>query len=384
MQESQKECTGENVRIAHNVSYENDEGKLSTYDRLKEGFFDKNHISPSEFKRTYAPLTEETHPRYHKTLRLLGQDKLSWKIERCGIDALKVYCSENAQHSYYVPIFCNRRTCPECSLQDMYRRFLQFEDIAAITRKANEFPGSHFPRSWRVRMWTLTSLAIKNQPLDKPIEACKKALHRVWRYTYGNQTPRDSPRGLYGPEPDAGGLFMLEIQGGWNVHFHGLVFGPYRYADYVRELWSESLDMFGWYGRHVHIEQAYKGKSGDYSDSIMEVLQYPVKPNKEGRHDEELLANVEAALSGKRRFFLKGSWYNHFPKEKIPGDCPICHSDVYLEFDKDFQRLLGSTFEKRFFDWTDEGLSNFGNFTKTGFAKNFFSQQTKGRDNGND
>lgn len=337
------ECTG---AIAHNVSY----------------------VKPCEttlFNRKYKPLNETDFPIYHNTLKQLNQDKISFDVARCGIDAIKMECKENpAFHKWFVPILCQRRTCPECCRIDMYDKYQQYHEISEIAEKANGRPGEYYPSSWRVRFFTLTSFALPDHDLEKPIDACKKALKRFWRYTFGE-------RGMN--EKKAGGLFMLEVQSGWNVHFHGLVLSPFIHESEVKEVWSESLEKNGWYGKYANIQVVYPGKTGSYNDAVLELLQYPVKPNKRGRHDQKLMAYVEAALYKKKRIISKGAWYNQFPKEYNPTLCPICDSDITCNFrtDRDLIKIFGETYKRNFFDYTEEGEENFEKYTKKGLIESY-------------
>lgn len=153
-----------------------------------------------------------------------------------------------------------------------------------------------------------------------------------------------------------GGIFALEVQSGWNVHYHGLVFGPERDYKYAHKIWCESVKKNGWRAQWINYRDVYPGKEG-YKSSIMELVQYPVKPHKKGRHDEKLLAYVEKALIGKRRFVSKGSWYNEFPDLKEPTYCPVCGGKMFLNFED--QEIFGEVFKKNFFTYDDAGLKHF-------------------------
>jgi len=348
----------------------------------------QNKVKASDFNRTYPPMGENIWPVYHQTLSDLDLWDRSWKIQHCGIDAIRCRCQKfPIKHSYFVPVFCQKRTCPECTLRDMRERYEQFRDITTICEQVNGSPGELFPihEKWKVWFVTLTSKAVPGGPLEPVMDAMKKALYRWWRYSYGEKTPfldknetiqvwkrgkvvnHKLRKKIRGPEPEAGGLFFVEVQGGWNVHFHGLVLGPQRDFEFLQKIWKESLDFYGWSGNWIKVKEVYADPGGGYRGSVMEILNYPVRPDKQGRHDQELMAHVEKALYKKRRYVLKGAWYGKFPRNKAePSLCPICNSKIEIWFDKDLERLMGRTMENYFFTYDKTGVENFNTKTKAG------------------
>jgi len=358
---------------------------------------EKNEIKPSDFDRTYPPMNYYLWPVYHDALEKLNLYSRSWKIQHCGIDAIKIRCSAHSPlHDYYVPIFCNCRTCPECTLQDMRERYDQFRDISVICNDVNGNPGDIFPEHERWKVWfvTLTSKAVPGEPLGPVLDVMKESLYRWWRYCYGERTPvfdrgdiiqawKDGKTvnhklrlKIRGPEPEAGGLFFVEIQSGWNVHFHGLVLGPQRDFEYLQKIWKESLDFYGWSGNWIKVKEVYADPDGSYKGSIFEILNYPVRPDKSGRHDQELMAHVEKALFKKRRYVVKGSWYGKFPRNKAePSRCPICDAKVAIWFDKDLEQYFGKSIENYFFCYDKKGVENFNAKTRAGLKNEINSNK---------
>lgn len=326
-------------------------------------------IGPGEFNRTFRPLTETEFPKYHETLRSFGLWKDSFAVSRCGIDSIRLTCKENEfTHNYQVPIPCQRRTCPECTFVDMLSRVRQISPIEDQIEMANDFSGEYFPNDWRVRFVTLTTKAIPGIELKEPIEKTLKAFGLWWRKVYGDLYPYPDKNA----DPETGGLFSLEIQSGWNVHLHGIVLSGFRHVAFMRDEWEKSLRHYGWFGNWIHVDMVHK-KHGEtnYRGALYELVQYPVKPNKKGRHDEILLAYVEAGLKKHRRFVTKGAWYNKFPKEKTACPCPVCGGDLTVIRDKKWEEDFGRCYTESLFPYTDEGKQNFQRLGREALIKKF-------------
>jgi len=342
--------------------------------------FDKI-ILPDNFNRKYSPLSENLYPVYHDVLKKSNHPELSYKVDKCGIDGIRLTCSKNYQHSYVLPINCKRRTCPECSRLEMLSRFHQFKPIIKIIKDTNARPGSKLPQEWRCRLVTLTCKAKKGQNLQRPLESVKKAFFEFWRNVYGVKSEFKKYSDIIG------GLWYIEIQSGWNVHMHGIVLSPFIKTDYLQKIWKKYIEYYGWYGWICHQVVIYSGVdhkgnpkyNGNYENSLFEVLNYPVKPNKIGRHDQELLANVELAMYKKRRMYLKGSWYKKFPKQKNECTCPVCGSEFTILIDKEEQKLFGETFKNSIYPYTPEGVDNFKTYSKISLTRDYFNEILKNR-----
>lgn len=319
-------------------------------------------ISHKEFNRKYPRLTFENYPEYHRTLQKLHCDDLSWRINRCGIDGMRLDCTEDIEHSCWVKLGCNRRTCPQCATIEMFDRFRQFFEIAGIT--ANASHDDMFDPGWRVRFWTLSCKAVKNYALDFPLKAMKRSLFAWWRQTHGERSKEFN----YNYER-AGGLFVFEVQSGWNVHIHGLILGPHFSDDQqqknrvgsltrAREIWTNCLTKYGWSGHGLNVKPVIR-KDGDFRGSILETIAYPLRPDKEGKFQQRLLAYVESAFSGQRRYILKGSWYNQFSRIKRTAICPECLNELYKEPAYDI--VWAYPYRKNMFYEDEEGLQRWIN-----------------------
>lgn len=321
-----------------------------------------------DFGRKFPRLTWENAPRYHETLqRLLGLvDKTSLKIETCGIGARRIDCDgekSTVLHSKYVPVTCNRRTCPECAWQDMKDRIRQFEPIGEIGYQYRNHP------DMRVRFWTLTIRAAKPETDLKPyFDGLKQSLFDLWRALFGDNARRHAER----PEDlkKAGGVFFMEVQEGWNPHLHGLVLSPFFRVEHVRAIWKKVVKKNGLSGSRIEIKEPYiKGAKHaklpcrtpeDYHQAIMEIVSYPIRPDKGGRHDPVLMAYVEAGLQGHRRYICKGDWYNRFERPESHAICGECaggftHEELYDDFAKLTKQNFFPENETGLRNWQDHG-----------------------------
>jgi|GEM_PF-6931243 len=301
-------------------------------------------VSFRDFDRHFPRMSYGIAPDFHDELqRLLGYaDKTSKKIETCGLAGRRIDCKDDdtpdRNHIRYVPVTCNRRVCPECAYRDMLDRTKQFSPIAETALEFSKHP------DWRVRFWTLTvKAAPKGADLRPYFDGLKSALFDMWRELFTTDKRKNRKKiscaeirkGIDTPALKAsGGVFFLETQGGWNPHLHGLVFSPFMNVDRVRESWKRHSAKYGLRGERIHIELPYVRRGGkeercktkeDFEGAISEIVSYPIKPEKNGgRHDQVLLAHVEAALQGRRRYIVKGAWYNKFERPEHHALCCEC------------------------------------------------------------
>jgi len=329
---------------------------------------DASEITFRDLGRTFPRLTWENSPRYHDTLqRLLGwTDKTSLKIETCGLAARRIDCEgeqSTIHHSRYVPITCNRRTCPECAWNDMHDRIRQFEPIADIAYQYRKHP------DMRVRFWTLTIRAAKPETDLKPyFDGLKASLFDLWRALFGDNAQRNADR----PEDlkKSGGVFFMETQGGWNPHMHGLVLSPFLRVEHVRAVWKKVVLKNGLSGCRIEIKEPYiKGPKHtqlpcktpeDYKQAIMEIVSYPIRPEKGGRHDPVLMAYVEAGLQGHRRYICKGDWYNRFERPEHHAVCGECldtftHDEIYDDYARPTEQNFFTENQEGFRNWMQYG-----------------------------
>ena len=141
----------------------------------------------------------------------------------------------------------------------------------------------------------------------------------------------------------------------------------------VRSLWEKILIKNSLSGNQIHLELLYKKgfdkdmkevkrnliTDDDYIDAIREIVAYPVKINKYGRHDPRLLAHVEHALFGLRRYIIKGSWYNKFKRPEHKAVCEIDMANFTKMIETD--PVFGKAYRHRIFEETKTGLQNWKN-----------------------
>jgi len=131
----------------------------------------------------------------------------------------------------------------------------------------------------------------------------------------------------------------------------------------------------------MHIKEVYADNNGSFKNSIWEILNYPVKPDKEGRHDPVLLAHVEHALHGRRRYVKKGAWYPKFPRIETCSECPVCGYGMIAHFDPEYEKSVGNTIKPETFTYDEQGVKNFQEKTRKGLIKKWFGKSEETRYN---
>jgi len=306
----------------------------------------KNIINFESFGRKHPRLSIEKYPLYHDTLCKLGKEDISWRVDRCNIDGIGIECCIDPSHRGYVPVGCDRRTCPQCSFLDMRRRYDQF--FPALLRYTDPDMIEYNP-GYRLRFWTFTCRGLRiGQDMTLFISQLKKSLFLFWRNVFGE-------RSKY-PDEEAGGVFFIEVQGDkyWCPHCHALIWSKRKNIKPLRDEWEYCLRKYNHSGSGLWITKLY----GDYEKAIYEVLSYPVKPDKDGRHDKVLLAYTESALSGKRRYFMKGSFCGLFPNTHNSTPCDTCEGYMVQGYDYKHERR---DFWKNAFPENIQGLKNYVN-----------------------
>lgn len=327
-------------------------------------------VAPMDKLLSWLPpvsaLREKEFPRFHQELLKYGRGDLSFKIDSCNIPGMRLDCEYDPSHSVILAVSCHRRICPHCSKSEMSERITRYKDIADRTEPSGDGQEKY---GYRLRFWTFTELALPGKCLRKPALALSKAIHRWWRTMYGGGSKYQG-----GPFEDVGGLFCIEVGEGWNVHAHALIFGPYHgipdkpSRDPIpqlydcRRIWIHSLKKAGWSGDRIHVEEVYDPKG-----SIVELISYPLNPEKRYNLDERLLAHIELGFSGRnarskfnlpgipsiRRYIAKGSWYNEFHKGSHKLLCNECFNNYkYNNMIREpgYDDFLGRHFKRDYFD----------------------------------
>ncbi|MBA7495321.1 hypothetical protein ES702_05903 [subsurface metagenome] len=313
------------------------------------------------FDRKFPRLKKEMYSAFHSILEKSNRDDISWKCDRCGIDGIRLDCIENHEHVKYVSCNCKKRTCPQCSMVLLGKSFYKYRKIQEIFTDVRDHP-EKYPSGFAFRFWTFTIKAEKYKPLRKKFITMRKSIDRWWMYTYGKRSPYKSSH--------AGGVFVFEVQSGWNVHIHAIILGQFLDVDFARNIWIESVKYYGDYSCWMHVV-----KIDDASDKlILELLCYPLHPDKEGKFDQELMAQIELAMSMNknadsgeytspiRRMFEKGSFYQRFTLQQNMALCPICAEHGFIAemyHENLFDRIFGRRHKTELFVENDEGLRNY-------------------------
>jgi len=305
-------------------------------------------VSAYDFLRDFPRLSEEKYPRYHHYLRGAGFSKVSNRVDQCCINAIGLDCSSGDHTHYaYAPIPCKRRTCPQCAVIEMNDRIDQFSYLSQFLYHDIFKP----LKNYRLRFWTLTTKGLPpGSDLTEHIKSLKSALFLFWRKLFGDRSAS--------PDPEAGGVFFFEVQGVklWCPHINGLVWSGFHHVTQLRRLWKYCIEYYGLSGYRLKVQSI---QGDDLLKIVCEIVSYPLNPDKQGRHDQVLLANVEKAFFGQHRYIIKGSFYGQFPRIEHKAKCPICSSP--MEVGEDYSRNCLDV-QRGFFPETLEGLQRYHDF----------------------
>lgn len=222
----------------------------------------------------------------------------------CGKKGIVLRCQENPNHVYYVPYHCDLRICPVCG-----RRHAQA--IRARYREALE----NLARKGRTRGKSLKLLTLtkKKSEIGPTPESVRDLLKKVGRFV----------RRFYD-----GGLCVLEVGPGINLHVHCIVYGPYVPQKELSEAWqaitgdSRVVDIRKVKGRKVPINY---------------ILKYIAKPCRSKR--PENYVTYLKAIRGTRRVHSYGILYGIKTSKRQETDrrCPACGGT--LRYDRELSRL---------------------------------------------
>ena len=279
-------------------------------------------------------------PQFHERLVEQGRFDLSWKMNNCGLSGLRLDCEYIPQHDQLIPIFCLRRTCPVCSKKAYKENLFLYKDLQNFI---------DLDISEKLRFWTFTCKHPRGIPLKPVMLKLQKAVRRWYRYTFGDQ-------GTIGGRH--GGVFTMEVGVKGGVHIHALILSRFLNISIARNLWIECLRKNNLEGHRIHVKKA-RGK-----ESIAELIAYPLDPGKIKKLDENLLADIEIGLSGKRktdfsesipairRTWVTGEFFFTFKKKDHFGLCKECLEDkIYsgLIREPSFDCFKGKFYNRNFY-----------------------------------
>jgi hypothetical protein len=279
-------------------------------------------------------LREKTHPRFHDELLRLGRHDISWKIDSCCCSAHRLDCWSFINHITFVPVACNRRTCPECSRHRYREEVYRYSKIEDIARHLDSIAENR-----RIRFWTFTAYHAPDLSDFRPFFLKLTKAVRSWFHSTHDLTLD-------------GGLFTLEVGVKGGPHVHALISGPFLRAKLFRQKWENALKRADLSGNRIQARLATPG-------ATLELVAYPLDPEKVKGLDEKLLALTEHGLSGNRdlnlpsirRQWTMGSWAGAFPPKRNQLPCPDCKSEGYIQgmtIDHDLDDIHGHGYKR---DW---------------------------------
>jgi hypothetical protein len=258
-------------------------------------------------------------------------DRFQW----CGVRGLDLYCPE-CRTKYFVRERCRSRICESC-LRAYARDFKK--QIARVVRDAVKQN-----RRGYVLAQVTGTVTSRRFGDDLPNRDAIKRFHREsaeflkqffgkWKVKRSERSgklvePRrpkrkvrdgDDPRYYIG----AGWIASLEIgKDNNNLHFHALVYGPYRSVMAMRQTWTKITgDSFGIDIRKKSVKEA-----------VSYVLKYITKPPATDSYRR--LAEYTAMVKGTRRLRAGGIFYGRLKRERgdrPPFCCLYCWSRLRLD-----------------------------------------------------
>lgn len=271
-----------------------------------------------------------------RTAQLLHSAGLRSKANRyadCRRKGRRRVCSQNPDHKFYRRFSCGLRFCVECAAMChalLLRRYLLL--LLAFARSQPIKPG-----------YTLAKINFTTRSADEvPTPGSIRAFNAALRKTLKRCIPKGSAFGVlwvdeFGPEK--GGQREIRQARGFNLHAHGLYYGPYLNWSQVRAGWSEVTNSEGngfWVkgikGWRVNFERGMRRALG-------QLLRYVSKPQAQ---TPERIAALERAFAGVRRVHSLGLFYRLPKVESSSADetveatgekdrCPLCGGAFYCE-----------------------------------------------------
>ncbi len=240
-----------------------------------------------------------------------GHAKIAGRIKTCYGKVAVFKCShpdETCQTYLRVPFTCKTVICPDCTKVAFYTRFREYE---RQFQNLKIRPGHH------LYMITLTQ-KVRGQDLPD-----QRSLKDFFKYV------RKFVNKFYPRKAGAGGLGVLEIGKGNNVHAHVLVCGP---------LYSRSEMSRAWYkitGDSYIVHRPKDEQLGWYKKNRLNGLRYVMKYIKKPPVFDSwhTAADYVVLMEKFRRIHTFGIFYNPYskggiltgqPKPDRRMTCPVC------------------------------------------------------------
>jgi hypothetical protein len=260
-----------------------------------------------------------------KLLWARGLQRKAIRFVSCNKCARSAVCTRYPhEHKYFVPNGCEVVFCKECAQEVRRELFLAYQAVilAVIARGV--------PKGWILARITFTLRSDGSEITPERIKAMNGCVRSVMRRTVGSR------KGF-------GLLFVDEVgfekrghlpgaqrvARGFNLHCHGLYFGPRLDWQRTRDLWMAATEKaFGVPSMGFYITPV-RGFERDPERGIRWALNHMLKyVSKPPAITPERLASLIAAFDRARRVHSLGLFYGKKPKkEKKDCPCPKCRKD---------------------------------------------------------
>jgi hypothetical protein len=268
-----------------------------------------------------------------RTAQILFSSGLRSKARRfadCGRVAFRLICSnEPEQHGFYTPFNCGLRFCQQCAPKIFRQLFSKYVRALAayVSGRAGE-------EGYTLAHFDFTIRASGDVPTPQEVRAFNKAIRKVlkraipkktdfgalWCDEFGHEKPHKHPG---------------RKARGWNLHAHGIYYGPYLNWRKVRSAWKRATK--GSTGFRIKEEKNWrKDPPRGVKKALGHMLKYVSKPPAE---TPERIAALEVAFAGVRRVHSVGVFYNlkkitkqEDAERPAASDdrCPICGGAFYI------------------------------------------------------
>ncbi len=279
-----------------------------------------------------------------RTARLLQAAGLSGKAKRyaaCGRMGFTVDCQEIDAHLFYRLFRCGMRFCPDCGPATMAA--LVDRHYPAIVGYVARQPTR---RGTTLAHLTLTVRAHGDTPSSAEIRTFNRAVRKLFRliekgglYQEGLGAVSSVRPGLiwcdeFGAEHKGKG----GAAGGWNLHCHGIFYGPLLDWEKLRDAWEKLTGATGCFFRQIRGWNLRQTGNPKWRTELVRAVYYTLKYRaKAPSRSPERIAALESAFHRVRRFHAVGVFYRLPPAEGIakaktePG-CPICGGNLIIGY----------------------------------------------------
>jgi hypothetical protein len=269
-----------------------------------------------------------------------GMRAKSVRYARCGRMGFPANCRLSVRHSFFQPLHCGLRYCPNCgpaTVAALLERHLP--RIAAFLEREPVRPRS------TLAMITLTLRCNGAMPSAAEVRQFNRLVRRWFRllqrrglFQAGAVLAGGKPGLIWTDEfgAEEKGRRAGRTARGRNLHAHGVYYGPLLDWHKARDLWRELTGATGLYVRQVKGWKQRRAGDPRWRRELSKALYYALKYSAKAPHaTPERIAMLEAAFNRVRRLHTAGAFFNLPP---VPDDaaaeggaaalprheCPLC------------------------------------------------------------